>query len=134
MSRHLRSVLICLLGAIAMAGLVASTTEDLGPLAAIATPGWLQVPGIIGIGFLVGLASRSAGAAIISLLVISISAALLQGAAIALPGLELERAATHLVNRGTVQGFYALILVLFIGLVGVVAAMLVNVFVRRIDI
>ena len=117
-----------------MAGLMASTTGDLGPLTAVAVPGWMQVPGMIVVGFLLGLASRSAGPAIIALLVASVVAAVLQGAAIALPGNEIERAATHLVNRGTVQGFYTLIVSVFIGLVGVVVALLLNVFVRRIEV
>lgn len=134
MRRHGTSLLVVVLGTIAMAGMVASTTEDLGPLAIVQVPGWMQLPGIIVIGFLIGMTLRSAAAAMVSLLVIAVLGAVLQGMAIALPGLEIERASTHLLNRGTVQGFFALILIFFIGMVGVVAALLMNVFARRIDI
>lgn len=134
MIRHARTLAVVVLGTIAMAGMVASTTEDLGPLVAVQIPGWMQIPGIILIGFLVGVALRSAASAMLSLLVIAILGAILQGLAIALPGFEIERASTYLINRGTVQGFFALILIFFIGMVGVVAALLINVFARRMDI
>ena len=134
MRRHATSIAISLFGTMAMAGMVASTTEDLGPLTAVAIPAWMQIPGVIVIGFLIGFALRSAAAAMIVLLVTAIGGGLLQGFAIAAPGIEIERAATHLINRGTVQGFYAMLVIFFIGMVGVVAALLFNVFARRIDI
>ena len=130
----METILVVVFGTLAMTGMVASTTEDLGPLTLLQVPGWVQIPGIVLIGFLVGFAVRSAAATMIALLVIAILSALLQGFAIALPGFEIERASTHLINRGTVQGFFALILIFFIGMVGVVAAMMVNVFARRVDI
>lgn len=134
MIRHGRTLLVVFCGTIAMAGMVASTTDDLGPLTAVAIPGWMQIPGVIAIGFLIGLALRSAAAAMIVLLTTAILGGVMQGLAIALAGFEIERAATHLINRGTVQGFYAMLVIFFIGMVGVVAALLFNVFARRIDV
>jgi len=134
MRQHLRTICVCVLGTIAMAGLVASTTEDLKTLTIVGIPGVLQLPGIILIGLLIGLSLRSAAAATIVLLVAAIAGAIMQGMAIALAGFEIERASVYLINRGTVQGFFALLLIFFIGMVGVVSAMLINVFARQMDI
>jgi hypothetical protein len=134
MSVHLRAIGVCVLGTIAMAGLIASTTEDLKALTVVGVPGALQLPGIILIGLLMGLSLRSAAAATIVLLCTAIAGAIMQGMAIALAGFEIEQASVYLINRGTVQGFFALLLIFFIGMVGVVAAMLINVFARRLDI
>jgi hypothetical protein len=134
MSQHLRTVAVCIFGTVAMAGMVASTTEDLRSLTVVGIPGAFQIPGIILIGLLIGLSLRSAAAASIVLLFAAIVGGIMQGMAIALAGFEIEQASVYLINRGTVQGFFALLLIFFIGMVGVVAAMLVNVFARRIDI
>lgn len=134
MRAHLRTALVCVLGTIAMAGLVASTTEDLGALTVVPVANVLQLPGLILIGLLIGLSLRSAAAATIALLVIAVLGAIMQGLAIALAGFEVDAAAVHLMNRGIVQGFFALLLIFFFGMVGIVAAMLVNVFGRRRDI
>ncbi len=134
MRRHLRSVLVCVLGTVAMAGLVASTTEDLRALTLVAVPGALQLPGIVLVGLLCGFAFRSGAAATIGLLVIAICGSFLAALAIALPAFEIEAARVFLTNRATVQGFFALLLIFCFGMIGVVAAMLVNVFVRRLDV
>lgn len=134
MTRHAMTIAVCLLGIVSMTGMVASTTDDLGPLTAIAIPGWLQIPGVIAIGFLIGFALRSAAAAMIVLLITALAGGVLQGLAIAAAGFEIDRVATHLINQGTVQGFYAMLIIFFIGMVGVVSALLFNVFARRIDI
>lgn len=129
-----RSVLVCILGTIAMAGLVASTTVDLRTMTMISVPGVLQLPGVILVGMLSAFALRSAAAAMIALLVMSIAGALLHGLAIGLAAFEVEAASVFLINRATVQGFYALILIFCFGLIGVVLAMMINVFVRKLDI
>lgn len=134
MRAHLQAITVCILGTLAMAGLIASTTEDLGPLTAVDVPNVLQIPGLILIGLLIGLSLRSAAASVIALLVISICGALMQGLAIAWAGFEVEAASVYLINRGTVQGFFALLLIFFIGMAGVVLAMLTNVFWRRSEI
>src|SRR5690606_10730 len=134
MRAHLRTVLVCVLGTVAMAGLVASTTEDLGPLTVVRVPTDLQLPGLIFIGLLIGLSMRSAAAATVGLVAIAVVGALMQGLAIALAGFEIEAASVNLINRGTVQGFFALLLIFFFGMVGIVLAMLVNVFGRQRDI
>lgn len=134
MRAHLTTVLVFVLGTIAMAGLVASTTEDLRTLTVVQIPGALQIPGIILIGFVIAMSLRSAAAACASLVGIAIMGGLLQWLAIALGAFEIEAASTYLINRGMVQGFYALLLILFIGMVGVSAALLINVFARRMDI
>lgn len=117
-----------------MAGMVASTTSDLRELTLVAVPGWVQIPGVILIGLLCGLALRSAVASVVVLVVMAIFGALLQGAAIALAGLEIDEVAVTLINRGTVQGFFALLVIFCFGMVGIVASMMVNVFARRRDI
>lgn len=132
--RHMRTVLVCLFGTIAMAGLVVSTTEDLRALTLVAIPGVLQLPGLVLIGMLCGFALRSAAAATIALVVIALGGAFLSGLAIAFPAFEIEAASVFLINRGTVQGFFALLLIFCFGMIGVVVAMLINVFARRLDI
>lgn len=134
MRQHLRTIGVCVLGTVAMAGMVASTTEDLKSLTVVGIPGALQLPGIILIGLLIGLSLRSAAAATIVLLFSALAGGIMQGMAIALAGFEIEQASVYLINRGTVQGFFALLLIFFIGMVGVVTAMLINVFARKIDI
>ncbi len=134
MMRHQRPILVCVCATIASAGLVASTTEDLRDLTLVPIPGALQLPGMILIGMLCAFALRSVAAATIALIVISVGGALLQGLAIALPAFEIEAASVRLINRGMVQGFFALLLIFCFGMVGVVSATLVNVFVRRLDI
>ncbi|CAN5775133.1 hypothetical protein BH20CHL1_BH20CHL1_00220 [soil metagenome] len=131
---HMRTVLVCVFGTIAMAGLIASTTEDLRALTLVAIPGALQLPGIILIGMLCGFAVRSAAAATIALVAIAIGGAFLSGLSIAFAGFQSESAYVFLLNRGTVQGFFALILIFCFGMIGVVMAMLMNVFVRQLDI
>jgi hypothetical protein len=132
--RHARTLLVCILGTIAMAGLVVSTTEYLRALTMLTVPGALQLPGIILIGMLCGFALRSAAAATVALVVIAIGGAFLAGLAIAFAAFEVEAASNYLINQGTVRGFFALLLIFFFGMVGVVSAMLINVFVRRLDI
>lgn len=132
--RHTRTALVCLLGTVAMAGIVASTTADLRDLTLISVPGIAQVPGVILVGMLCAFALRSAAAAAIALVVIAISAAFLHGLAISLAAIEIEPARVSLLNRATVQGFFALLLIFFLGMVGVVTAQLINVYVRRLDV
>lgn len=134
MTGYWRPVLVCILATVAMAGLVASTTEDLGPMTAVDIPRWLQLPGIIFIGALIGFALRTARSAMIGLVVISVLGAIMQGMAIASAGFVNDAASVFLFNRGTVQGFYALLLIFFFGMVGIVCAMAINVFARRQDI
>jgi hypothetical protein len=134
MRAHLWTALVFVLGTMAMAGMVASTSEDLRALTVVQVPGALQIPGMILVGFLIGMSLRSAAAALLSLVGIAVVGGLLQWLAISLGAFEIDAAATYLINRGMVQGFYALLLIFFIGMVGLVAALLINVFVRRMDI
>lgn len=134
MMRHARSVMVCLFGTIAMAGLTVSTTSDLRELTWIQVPNVLQIPGAIAIGMLCAFALRSAAAATVALVAIAAGGALLHGLAIALAAFEVEAASVFLINRATVQGFYALIVIFCFGMAGIVTALLINVFVRRLDI
>lgn len=131
---HARTVLVCILGTVAMAGLVASTTTDLRELTLISIPGFLEIPGIIVIAMLCSFALRSAAASAIGLVAIAVGGAILHGLAIALAAFEIEAASVFLINRATVQGFYALLVIFCFGMAGVVIAMLINVFVRRLDV
>ncbi len=134
MNRRLEIGLIGLLGAIAGAGIVVSTTRDLGPLTVIAIPDWFQLPGIILVGILMGFASRNSPSAFGSLVIASIIGGALQGFAIAISAAGVERASVQLINRGTVQSFYAFIVIFFMGMVGVVIALGINYFARRVEL
>lgn len=134
MNRRLEIGLIGLLGAIAGAGIVVSTTRDLGPLTVLAIPDWFQLPGIILVGVLIGFASRNSPSAFGALLIASIVGGALQGFAIGISAAGAERAAVQLINRGTVQSFYAFIVIFFMGMVGVVIALGVNNFARRAEL
>lgn len=126
--------LIGLLAAIAAAGIIVSTTRDLGSLTVIDVPGWFQLPGVILVGVLVGLASRTSASAFFALLVASILGGALQGFAIGISAAGAERAAVQLINRGTVQSFYAFVVIFFMGMVGVVVALVFNNLVRRAEL
>lgn len=134
MNHRLETATISLLASVAMAGIIASTTEDLGGLTLVSIPGWVQIPGVILVGVLIGFASRTSVTAFIALLTASVLGGILQGLAISIAALGVERSTVHLINRGTTQGFYALIVIFFIGMAGVVAALVVNVFARRIEL
>lgn len=121
------------MGAIAAAGLFASTTEDLGNLVPVSVHFDLQLPGLVVIGLLCAFALRDITRTAIAFGIVSIGGALLYGLAIASAGLEVERAAVRLMNRGLIQGMAALLIIAVFVLVGMAIAVAINVFVRQLD-
>lgn len=133
MRYYLPAVLVGLLGAVASAGLFASTTNDLGPLTPIAIPyGW-QLPLLTVIGALCAFALRDFKRSVVAFSVASLGAALLYAAALASPGLVVDPAVVTLGNRALVQGTVAFMIVTTFLTVGAALALGFNVFVRKLD-
>ena len=125
--------LAALLGAVASAGLIASTTSDLQPFTAVRIGGAWLIPGLMLIGALlatgVGEAALGAGALAVSALLGSI----IYGAALSAPGFKVEQVQVQLINRATTQGLVAFILILLFGLAGMMIALVVALVLGRAD-
>lgn len=134
MKNHLQTAGIGVLAAIAMAGVIVSTTDELREMTLISIPNWAQLLGVILIGLLVGFASRTSTIAFVALMIASVVGAFLQGLAIGFAATGMESSNVHLINRATLQGFYALVVIFFMGMTGVVAALLINVMALRIEL
>lgn len=133
MRHYLPSILVGLLGAIAAAGLFASTTNDLGPLMPVETPVDWQLPLLTVIGALSALALRDFKRGAVALAVAAVGGALLNGAALASPGYVIDPVAVTLGNRALVQGMVAFMIMATFLTVGAALALAFNVFVRKLD-
>jgi len=119
------------LAAIAGAGLIASTSEYLKNLTAFHVADFWLLPGLVVIGVLISVANdddvaRSAGA----LLGAGILGATLVGLAVAAPGFRIERVQTEMIDRGTIFGLLALLLIVLFGLAGIIVAWIAGAFFR----
>ncbi len=133
MNEYLYSAAVTFCGVIAAAGIIVSTTNDLGPLTAIDVPSGWQIPALIVVGLLAGLALPDLGRMVVSVTIIVVAATLVYSLAIALPGLQVERSAVRLLNRGLVQGLFAFVLIGLFVVVGAVVAVLINSYAREVD-
>lgn len=126
MTRWIRGSLATVLAAIAAAGLFASTTNDLRIYAPMAfSPAWL-VPVLIALGALVAAATPDGIWAAGSMGAAALLAALLVGAALSAPGIEVEPIRTTMINKGTIQGLAAFLVILIFGMIGVVASLVLR--------
>lgn len=134
MRTRLYILLVGMLASVAAGGVIVSTTRDLGSLTVLEIPDWFQLPGVILVGILVGLACRNSIEAFVALAIATVLGGVLQGFAIAISAAGAERASVQLINRGTVQGFYALMVIFFFGMIGVVIAAGINLAAHRVEL
>lgn len=121
------------LAAVASAGLVASTSKDLGPLAPLSLAGVWLLPGLMLIGALLALAIGDGVQAAAALALSSVVGATLYGLALAAPGFAVTQAQVTLINRGTTLGLGAFLLILVFGLIGMSVTLVVAVLLGRAD-
>lgn len=123
------TIFAVLLAAIANAGLVASTSEDLQGLTPIAISDVWLIPGIVLLGALLGLIIGDTARGAVGIVVVALLAATMYGLAIAAPGLKVEGVRVTLIDRGTTYGLFALMLIALFGLAGIVISWLIESFV-----
>jgi hypothetical protein len=126
-------VLASVLGAIASAGLIASTTSDLQPFTGLHIGSVWLIPGLMLIGALlatgIGEAALSGGALAVAALLGSV----LYGLALSAPGFKVDEVQVQLINRGTTQGLVAFMLIMLFGLAGMMIALLAAMLLGRAD-
>jgi hypothetical protein len=120
------TILAVMFAAIANAGLVASTLEDLKGLTPLSISGVWLIPGIILLGTLLGVAIGDTARGAVALVVVALLSATLYGLAIAAPGFSVEGVQVTLIDRGTTAGLLAMMLIALFGLPGIVIAWLVE--------
>lgn len=133
MRYYLPSALVGLLGAIASAGLFASTTDDFGPLMALEVSYDWQLPLLVVIGALCALTLRDFKRSAVALGVATLGGALLYAVTLASPGYFIDPVAVTIGNRALVQGTVALMIMATFLTVGSALALAFNVFVRNLD-
>jgi hypothetical protein len=131
--RYAFGLLVGLLAGIAVAGIIASTSGEIDALAPIELSGSLQLPALMLIGLLAGFAARDFICAIIALVVATVVGTLLFGLMLAVPGFDLDNYTVSRLNNAFSQGLYALLVSSTFVLVGMAAALAVNVWVRDLD-
>jgi len=130
---YLPGVLVGLLGAIAAAGLFASTTNDFGALMPWEVPFSWQLPLLVVIGALCALALRDFKRSVVALGIATVGGALLYALTLASPGYFIDPVAVTISNRAMVQGTIALMIMATFLTVGSALALAFNVFVRNLD-
>lgn len=125
--------LATLLASVASAGVIASTSSDLAPFAATRVGGAWLLPGLMLIGALLAVAVGDALRSAAALAAAALLGALLYGSALSAPGYRVAELQVTLINRGTTQGLVAFMLILFFGLAGMMAALIVALLLGRAD-
>jgi hypothetical protein len=120
------TVLVVVLAAVANAGLIASTSEDLAGFTPVAVSDFWLIPGLILLGALLGLAVGDTGRSAVALVAVAMLGATIYGLAIAAPGFRVEGVRVTLIDRGTTYGLFALMLIALFGLSGLVLSWLVE--------
>lgn len=127
------TIVAVILAAIANAGLIASTSEDLAGLTPFAIGDVWLIPGIVVLGMLLGLTIGDTGRSAVALVVVALIGSTMYGLAIAAPGVRVEGVRITLIDRGTTYGLFALMLIALFGLSGIVLAWLIESFVGNRD-
>jgi hypothetical protein len=125
--------LVGLLAGLAIAGVIASTSGEIDALAPIPISGSLQLPALMLIGLLAGFAARDFGRSIVALGVSIVVGTLLFGCMLAVPGFDPDNYTVSRLNNAFSQGLYALLVSSTFVLVGIAAALAVNVWARQLD-
>lgn len=129
--RGLRTTLSLLFASVASAGLMVTTSQDLNALAAVRMSDIVLLPGLILIGALISMANDDdLGRATLVLLGTGVIGATLTGLALASPGFAIAGVRTAMIDRGTMFGFLALLMIILFGLMGIAASWLVTSFWR----
>lgn len=127
-----RAIVIGLFAGISSLAVLTSTSGELEPLVAWNIATGLQIPALILIGFLTGLAVTDLARSAAAYGVNCVSSSLLHVVLYAVPGLELANYTVSRFNNGFTTSFFVLMMVAVFGLIGQGAALAVNVYVRGI--
>jgi hypothetical protein len=120
------TIVAVILAALANAGLIASTSEDLAGFTPIAVNDVWLIPGLIVLGALLGVAIGDTARGAVAHIVVAFLGATLYGLAIAAPGFRVEGVRVTLLDRGTTYGLFALMLIALFGITGIILAWLIE--------
>lgn len=134
MRHYIVAVAVGLMGAIATAGVISSALNALASVAPVELPAALQLAALSMVGLLLGLALRDFARVGIALGITVVLSAVIIGVILAVPGLDPTYYTVARFNYALTQSVFALFLAGAFVTIGAVLAVIVNVYVRNIDI
>jgi hypothetical protein len=126
----LRAIAAGILGGLCVAWLLTSTSGELEALVAIDVPRFLQIPGLIVIGLLIGLAVPVIGQGAVAYVTALLVAATAHMLLYAIPGLDMANYTTARFNNGFSTSLFVLVFGGIFLLIGHGAAVGLNVYAR----
>lgn len=134
MSALARGLGVACLGGVAFAGMYASASVALGPLAPVRLPVWAMALGMALVGALVTLAAVDLRRALTEVVAAALLGGVFTWGLLAGPGVVVPVYAVRLSNYGLIQAVLALLLGLLCGLVGVLLGAAVNSALRGLEV
>lgn len=128
----LQAVAVGVMAGISSLAILTSTSGDLEPLVAWNLPAALQIPGLIAVGLLVGLAVTNFTKGAVAYALNCVTSSTLHVTLYALPGLEVANYTVSRFNNGFTTSLFILMFVGVFGLIGQGIALGVNVYGRGI--
>ncbi len=125
-----KAVLVGIMGGISAAGVLTATSGELEPLFAFGVPGVLQIPALIVIGLLIGLALPDLGQTGLAFLLTITLAATIHVTLYAVPGFDGQNYTASRFNNGLTSSLFVLIFGGVFVLMGQAIAIGINVYVR----
>jgi hypothetical protein len=128
----LRAVIVGVMAGVTSLAILTSTSGDLEPLVAWDMPAALQIPALICVGVLVGLAVTNFTQGAVAYGLNCLTSSTLHVVLYALPGLDVANYTVSRFNNGFTTSFFILMFVGVFGLIGQGIALGVNVYGREI--
>lgn len=129
-----QSLVVVVLGGLALAGLYSSASVALGPLAPLRLPVWGMAFGMVLVGALVTVAVVDLRRALTAVTGAALLGGVFTWGLLAGPGLVVPAYAVRLSNYGLTQAVLAVLLGLLCGLVGVLLGTVVNSGLRGLEV